>query len=42
MNCIRVKPEDRVASMDAVASELDQIASELRGPVGAGGNRPGK
>ncbi|NBX24443.1 MAG: serine/threonine protein kinase [Planctomycetes bacterium] len=42
MNCIRVKPEDRVASMDVVAAELDQIASELRGPVAVAGNRPGK
>ncbi len=42
MDCIRVKPEDRVASMDLLASELDRIAAEVRGAMAQAGSRPGK
>lgn len=42
MDCIRVKPEDRVASMDLLAAELDRIAAELRSSMAQAGARPGK
>lgn len=42
MDCVRVKPEDRVASMDLVAGELSRVASEIGGTVLNGAERSGK
>ena len=42
MDSIRVNPEDRVASMDLVAGELDRVAAEIGGGVLQGSDRSGK